>query len=89
MIRAENESHVAVIKAGIRSVGALCRASLSSAASRVDRGVCCDLEKAQGKLNAARRQTKKVREHAAEQISTLVAVETKLGAAIVAALLKR
>jgi hypothetical protein len=49
--------------------------------------VSCDLEKAQRKLDAARRQLKKVQEYAAEQVRVLTAVDIKLGAAIVAALL--
>jgi hypothetical protein len=51
------------------------------------RDVCFDVDKAQTKLKAVRRRLKGVREQAAAQIKMLTAAETKLAAAIVAALL--
>ena len=51
------------------------------------RDICCDPDKAQTKLRKIQERLKGVREHAAEQIELLTAAETKLSAAIVAALL--
>lgn len=51
------------------------------------RDVCLDVDKAQTKLKALQRRLRGVREQAAAQIELLTAAETKLKAAIVAALL--
>jgi hypothetical protein len=51
------------------------------------RDVCLDLEKAQKKLKTIQQRSKDVQEQAAAQIQLLTAAETKLSAAIVAALL--
>ena len=49
--------------------------------------VCWDLDKAEKKLNAIRRRLQSVQEQAAYQLQRLATVDTKLTAAIVAALL--
>ena len=51
------------------------------------RDVCLDVDKAQTKLKAIRRRLKGVQEQAAAQMQLLTAADTKLTAAIVAALL--
>jgi hypothetical protein len=51
------------------------------------RDVCFDIDKAQTKLKAVRRRLKGVQEQAAAKLQLLTAAETKLTAAIVAALL--
>jgi hypothetical protein len=51
------------------------------------RDLCFDVDKAQTKLKAVRRRLKGVQEQAAAQKKLLTAAETKLAAAIVAALL--
>lgn len=51
------------------------------------RDVCLDLHKAEVKLKAIRQRLQSVREWSAEQIESLTAADTKLSAAIVAALL--
>jgi hypothetical protein len=51
------------------------------------RDVCLDLDKAEKKLKAIRRRLQGVQEYAAAQVQFLTAAETKLAAAIVAALL--
>jgi len=51
------------------------------------RDVSCDVDKAQTKLKALRRRLKVVQEQAAAQVQLLTTAETKLAAAIVAALL--
>jgi hypothetical protein len=51
------------------------------------RDVCFDIDKAQTKLKAIRRRMKGVQEQAAAQVQLLTAADTKLAAAIVAALL--
>jgi hypothetical protein len=51
------------------------------------RDVCFAVDRAQTKLNAIRRRLQGVREQAAAQVQLLTAAETKLRAAIVAALL--
>jgi len=51
------------------------------------RDVCLDLDKAQTKLKAIRRRLQGVQDQAAAQIAALSAADTKLTAAIVAALL--
>jgi hypothetical protein len=51
------------------------------------RDVCFDVDKAQTKLKAIRRRLKGVQEQAAVRVELLTAAETKLTAAIVAALL--
>ena len=51
------------------------------------RDVCFDIDKAQTKLKAVRRRLKGVQEQAAAKVQLLTAAETKLTAAIVAALL--
>jgi hypothetical protein len=51
------------------------------------RDVCLDVDKAQTKLKAIRRRLQGVQEQAAAQVQLLTAAETRLTAAIVAALL--
>jgi len=51
------------------------------------RDVCFDIDKAQTKLKAVRRRLQGVQERAAAQVQLLTAADTKLTAAIVAALL--
>jgi hypothetical protein len=51
------------------------------------RDVCFDIDKAQTKLKAVQRRLKGVQEQAAARVQLLTAAETKLRAAIVAALL--
>jgi hypothetical protein len=51
------------------------------------RDVCFDIDKAEKKLKAIRRRLQGVREQAAAQVQLLTAADTKLTAAIVAALL--
>ena len=51
------------------------------------RDVCFDIDKAQTKLKAIRRRLKGVQEQAAAKVQLLTAADTKLAAAIVAALL--
>lgn len=51
------------------------------------RDVCFDVDKAQKKLKAIQRRLKGVQEQAAAQVQLLTTAETKLTAAIVAALL--
>jgi hypothetical protein len=51
------------------------------------RDVCFDIDKAQTKLKAIRRRLKGVQEQAAAKVQLLTAADTKLTAAIVAALL--
>ena len=51
------------------------------------RDVCFDIDRAQTKLKAVRRRLKGVKEQAAAKVQLLTAAETKLTAAIVAALL--
>ena len=51
------------------------------------RDVCFDIDKAQTRLKAIRRRLKGVQEQAAAQLQLLTAADTKLTAAIVAALL--
>lgn len=51
------------------------------------RDVSCDVDKARTKLKALQRRLKGVQEQAAAQIKILTTAETKLTAAIVAALL--
>jgi hypothetical protein len=53
------------------------------------RDVCCDIDKAQTKLKAIRRRLKGAQEQAAAQIAMLTTADTKLTAAIAAALLSR
>jgi hypothetical protein len=54
---------------------------------RFRRDVCLDLDKAQTKLKRIQRRLKDVQEQAAASVQLLTAAETKLTAAIVAALL--
>jgi Mg2+ and Co2+ transporter CorA len=51
------------------------------------RDVCFDIDKAEKKLKAIRRRLQDVQEQAAAQVQLLTAADTKLTAAIVAALL--
>jgi len=51
------------------------------------RDVCLGLDRAQNKLKAIQRRLKVVQEEAAAQVKLLTTAETKLSAAIVAALL--
>jgi hypothetical protein len=51
------------------------------------RDVCCNIDRAQTKLKAIRRRLKGVQEQSAAQLQTLTTADTKLTAAIVAALL--
>jgi division protein CdvB (Snf7/Vps24/ESCRT-III family) len=51
------------------------------------RDVCFNVDKAQTKLKAVRRRLQGVQAQAAAQVQLLTAVDTKLSAAIVAALL--
>jgi Mg2+ and Co2+ transporter CorA len=51
------------------------------------RDVCLDLDRAEKKLKAMRRRLQSVQEQAAAQVQLLTAADTKLSAAIVAALL--
>jgi hypothetical protein len=51
------------------------------------RDVCCDIDKAQGKLKKIRARLRSLQEYTAAQMEQLTAADTKLTAAIVAALL--
>lgn len=51
------------------------------------RDVCFNMDRAQGKLRRIKQRLKDVQEQAAAQVQLLTAAETKLAAAIVAALL--
>ena len=62
---------------------------LASDETELTRDVCRDIHKAQLKLKKIKQRLQGIREQSAAQIQQLTAADTKLSAAIVAALLSR
>jgi hypothetical protein len=60
---------------------------LQSAEPDLVRGVCFDIDRAQGKLERIRARIESLQEYAATEIQLLTDADTKLSAALVAALL--